>query len=210
MTTSVRDADVLRALRSLERAGPGVMADALNRTAFEILDDEERAIRASFKFASGTTARFMARGFAFQKATATRQVVRIAAKPKANELLVDHVKGSTIRAGRERLSFGGKLAVPVPANVKRSARGRVPGRLRPSTVTAPGGKGFVSPRGDVVLQRTGPRKARRVRVLFALIPSAKLEERFDHVEVAERTVRRVFADRARRAIQRAAEKARGR
>lgn len=205
--TRVRDDRVRRAIRDLERAGPAVFADALNRTAFEILDAEERAIRSAFTFAGPTTARFIARGFQFDKATRSRLRVVIRAKPRANALLLDHVVGAQIDAtDGERLAFDRRLAVPIRANVKRSARGKVPARVNPQKVTAPGGRGFVSRSGDAILQRFGPRGA-RVRVLFALVERAKLRVRFDHVKVAAETVRREFPAKARRAIQKAAEKA---
>lgn len=204
----VRDNPVRAALLELERQAPEVMADALNRTAFEILDAEEAAIRGAFSFAGEGTARFLGRGFFFRKASASRQVVTIRAKPKANALLIDHVRGDRIKADAERLSFQGKLAVPIPSNVRRSARGKVPKNLAPQAVTAPGGRGFVNRAGTAILQRFGAKRARRVRVLYALVSSALLRKRFDHIKTATETVRRVFPSRARRAIEKAAEKAR--
>lgn len=199
---------VERALRDLAAEAPATVADAVNRTAFEVLDYEEAAIRRSFSFVSDATARFMARGFFFAKATASNPTATVRAKPKSNALLIGHVRGDTIKAGADHLSFGGKLAVPVPSNVGRGARGRVPKRLLPSEVVKPGKRGFVAAAGDAILQRLG-KKRLPVRVLYGLIDSATLRERFDHVATARNAVLREFPAKARRAIQKAAEKARG-
>lgn len=192
----------------LERAGPAVMADALNRTAFEILDAEEAAIRGAFKFAGEGTAKFLGRGFFFRKASAQNQAVTIRAKPKANAILIDHVRGDRIKASDERLSFDGRLAVPIRSNVRRNARGRVPKNLSPQAVTAPGGRGFVNPAGTAIMQRFGPSRSRNVRILYALIDAAQLRKRFDHLKTAADTVRRVFPSRAKRAVEKAIERAR--
>ncbi|RIL03123.1 MAG: hypothetical protein DCC71_15440 [Proteobacteria bacterium] len=172
-----------------------------------MLDAEERAIVSAFRFVSDLTRRFMARGFYFTKATPANLVATVRAKPKANALLIGHVRGDTIRAGAGRLSFQGKLAVPVPSNVGRSTRGKVRKRLLPSEVTKPGRRGFTAYGGTAILQRVG-KKRLPVRVLYALVPSAELRERFDHIATARATMLREFPAKARRAIQKAAERAR--
>jgi hypothetical protein len=197
----------LRALRELELAGAATIADALNRTAFEVLDDEERAIRSAFSFVSESTAKFLGRGFYFRKATPNNLMAKVIAKPKSSALLIGHVRGDTIRAGAEHLSFRGDLAVPIPGNIKRSVRGKVAKRLLPSEVVKPGGRGFVAYGGSAILQRVG-KKRLPIRILYALEPSALLAQRFDHIATARATFLRVFPAKAKRAIEKAAERAR--
>jgi hypothetical protein len=59
--------EVKNAIQALRKEGPKAIADALNRTAFEILDAEEPEVSGAFKFASPNTEKFLARGFAFDK-----------------------------------------------------------------------------------------------------------------------------------------------
>jgi hypothetical protein len=207
----VRSDPVERALRELSREAPRTIADALNRVAFEVLDEEEREVRSSFSFAGPSTERFLARSFFFDRATGSNLVATVRAKPKGNALLLGHVRGDTVEPDKRRLTFGEgaeeQIAAPVRANVKRGARGKVPARLAPEAVTDPEKRGRGFRAGRAILQRIGKGRD-AVRVLYALASRIRLRPRFDHIEAARRTMIREFPAKARRAIQKAAERAR--
>lgn len=192
-TISLRldDRELRRNIRRLsDTEARRVMADALNKTSFEVLDAEKAEVRRVFEFAGASTERFLSgRGsFRFDGARPERLESHIMPAPKTEEILAPHQAGATLRPGKGQLSVAGKLAIPV---VKRGARGRVSKRYEPQTVLR--GRGFVAGRALLLRQRRG------VRVLFALAPSVKLEQRFDFYRVARETAVRVFPEKARRA-----------
>ena len=115
--------------RSLQRIGPamgGVLAQSLNRTAFELLDAERAGVEQSFEFAGASTRAFMAgRGsFRFDAARPTKLEVRLYPREKTESLLIEHVAGATIGPDKRRLLVGERFAIPV--EVRRGARGKVP------------------------------------------------------------------------------------
>lgn len=191
--------EVRRRLRELtDREIPRFGAEVLNKVAFEVRDELAEEADRAFDFAGPSTQKFISRGWRFDKATPAKLEATIFPLRTTGEIIEDHVRGDTIRADGERLQFGGKLAVPIAA--KRGRRGRVPKRLMPGTVTAPGGKGFVARDGRFILQRYG-RGGRSIRVLYALIDSAQLEPRFDFVGSVTRRARAEIGSKARRVFE---------
>jgi hypothetical protein len=197
-------------------AGSAALAKAVNRTAFEVRLDEGAEIRRSLTFAGPATEGFLAqRGVVFDAATAADLTAIVRPNTKTEPILFDQATGPTITAAdtNQRLGLRGDLAVPV--NVKRGPRGRVapsetPGRLL-HRYGRPGGKRrstrgvfagtasaqsqataarrvFVNRAGTVILEAI----AGTLRVLYALVPRAKLEARFDFLGAAERSARQHF------------------
>jgi len=200
-----------RTLQRLERAGKGVLAqivaDGLNRTGFEVLDAEKAHVGGVFK-AKGSAANFLRRSLILRKASPRHLVVRILMREKGAKVVRDHIRGGAIEADARRLTFGDKLAVPV--GVKRSARGRVAKRMRPSEVVKPGRGGFVNRSGTAILRRVGGKRSPRLKVLYALVERAHLEPRFDFFGVAARKAKRKLKDRMRRAFEKRASASRAR
>ena len=184
----------LRSLKLTEAEVQRAMAKALTRTAFEVRDAEAAEVGRVFEFAGASTREFLAgrRAFRIQGATERRLEASIFPAPKTGAILEPHQKGAVIAAGEPgRLTIEKQLATPVA--LKRSARGRVRGR-RASKRT------FVA--GRAVLQRVGKGARSAVRVLFALVPRAKLEPRFDFYRVARDTAMRQFPQKAREELAR--------
>lgn len=202
----VEDEGVRRALELLAAHGSDrATADALNRTAFDVLEAETAHVLDVFTFAGPNTERFVSRSFRFRKATQDAPFVDVFPLRKGEEILRTHVRGelygpSDVEKLEVETELGRMFAVPV--GVKRGASGKVPARLDPVRLLGPGGRGFVS--GNVLLRRRG--KARTpVEILYALVPRAKNPPDFRFYEVARDTVRRVFAAKAARAITKEAE-----
>ncbi len=168
-----------------------VLAKGLNRTVFEMRDAETAHVGKVFEFAGPSTRSFLTKSsgsgqaFRFSLAKPDRLEASLQPAPGTARLLEPHAFGDTIRGGDEkRLTIEGQIATPVAA--KRSARGRV-GKRR--------GRAFVA--GRAVLQRVGKGARSTVKVLFALVPQAKLAPRFDFERVARDTAQRVLAQKVR-------------
>jgi hypothetical protein len=197
---TIDDREVRRALARLRVEGPKAIADALNRTGFEILDAEEKEVRGAFKFASPNTAQFLARGFAFDKATPSNLAVTIRTKPGARTILERQTFGATVAAGEPDVGprLGSEVAVPV--NVARGARGKIPAAKLPGRVIRRNAKGrsraFVA--GRAVLERL---RGGGVRLLYALAPRVTIPSRLHFFEVAAATARREFPRKAHRVLE---------
>jgi len=200
---------VSRALKRLQKAGPRAMAEALNKTAFEILDALERHVASRLEFSGTTTRRFIARGFRFDKARQNEPEVTIFTRRgpggRTRRILTEQALGGFIRPGEERLTFRGKLAIPI--NVPRSARGKVPKNMAPNALFPDGGnrgrrRTFV--RGNVIVQRRG----RDTKVLYVLIDQARLRDRIDFKTIVRRTAIREFPRKADRVIDKERERLR--
>jgi len=197
---SIDSREVRNALKALQREAPKAFADTLNKVAFEVLDAEEREVRGAFKFASPSTERFLARGFAFDKATPTNLRVVIRTKPGARNILGRQALGATVGAGEADVGprLGEQVAVPV--NVKRGARGKIAATKLPGRVIRRNAKGrsraFVA--GKAVLERL---KGGGVRVLYALAPRVRIAPSFDFFRTAADTARREFPRKADRVLE---------
>lgn len=206
--------EVKEALQALRKEGPKAVADALNRTAFEILDAEAIEVRGAFPFASPSSARFLSRGFLFDKATPENLAITVRAKgtratpfdrPAAPAFLAEHAFGDTIDPDKNRLTFAGKLAVPI--NVKRSARGKVKASETPGAILERGG--FATARA--IFQRTGGRRVRGtqqsgrlkgLRLMYLLLERpVKLAARLDFFGVVDRTARTQLPKKAERVLE---------
>jgi hypothetical protein len=186
-----------RSLRLAEQQLNAALAKAVTRTAFEVRDAEAVEVGRVFEFAGAATRRFLtqptgsAAAFRVDGAKPDRLTASIFPAPRTGEILKPHVRGEVIRAGEpHRLTIEKQLATPV--SLKRTARGRVRGRRSQRTFVA----------GRAVLQRVGRGARSAVRVLFALVPQAKLEPRFDFYRVAREAAQRQFAIKVREEIAR--------
>ena len=109
------------------------------------------------------------------------------------------------RAGRR-----GLLAIPMDAKRGRPSRGpspgiktgrggKVPKGFNPSTALKPGGRGFVSPSGKVLLIRKGRKRASLVAA-FRLVSRGTNKRRFKFFKIARKTFLATFAVRAQREL----------
>ncbi|HEY4659060.1 MAG TPA: hypothetical protein VIH11_06095 [Gemmatimonadaceae bacterium] len=177
-----------RTLKLAESALNRALAKAITRTAFEVRDAEAAEAGRVFEFAGPSTREFLSgrRAFRIEGARPDRLEASIFPAPRTGEILEPHVRGAVIAGGEpHRFTIEKQLATPVA--LKRTARGRVRGRRGKRTFVA----------GRAVLQRIGKGARSTVRVLFALVPRAKLEPRFDFYRVARDTARRHFATKVR-------------
>lgn len=198
--------EVKDALQALRREGPKAIADAMNRVGFEILDAQEIEVRGAFVFSSPSTERFLARGFLFDKATPDALTLTVRQRPKAPGYIAEHVFGDLIKPDSERLSFAGKLAVPI--HVKRGARGRVAKGQLPGDILA-SGKGFATPRA--IFQRTGGKRTRGTkqsgrlagtRLMYLLLERpVRLPKRLQFFEVFASTARKQLPLKAARVLE---------
>lgn len=187
--------DFLRGMKLAERQFDHALARALSRTAFEIRDAERREAESIFdltprgaKFLAGPTA------YRVKPARPGELVAEVAARPATAGILAKHVQGATLTAASgDTLKAGGKVAIPVEG--LRGASGRIPARLTPVKLLAPGGAGFI--RGGALLARVGRKGAKRLRMVLSLTPRAKIPARFDFHRVAAETARRVFPAKVR-------------
>jgi hypothetical protein len=207
--------EVQRALRDLWRNGtPRIVKTALEKTTFEIKAAEQVEIAGAFRFSSPNTQRFLSTSVRFDPVRLGDTQTTIGPLEKSANILIAHEKPSTITANDDRLALGGVLAVPVTA--KRGASGKVPAAEGPGRL----------------LQRFGARKARgkrqrkagrfvfvsrsgralveamsgRLRVLYALVPSARLRDRLNFAETAERTAKRELPRKVQEAFEKEARR----
>jgi len=203
---SIDSREVRGAIELLRREAPRAFADALNRTAFEILDAEAIEIKGAFPLMGPRAAQFLSRSFMFDKATPESLRVTVHPKLQAPGFLAEHAFGSEIDANRERLTFAGKLAVPIGA--RRGARGLVPKLQLPGALLA-AGKSFATQRA--IFQRTGGRRVRGTqqsgrlagtRLMYLLLERpVRLAKRFHFFEVARKTALREFPKKAHRVLE---------
>ena len=204
----IKTREVERALRALARTRyPKAVAEALNKTAFEMLLSERRHVGSLFDFKGQNTKSFLSGkgSFRFSKATPSRLFVDVFPAPKTSGILVEHTDRRQLKRS-EHLTFKGKLAIPVDVrdgrvlrgSVTRGKRGRVGRSRTPKAITGPGGRGFV--KGNVILERAR-RGSNKLRIAYVLVSRATDPPIFKFFDVARRTAARVFAAKARRAIQ---------
>jgi hypothetical protein len=185
-----------------------VMAKAINRTAFEVLDSEKEHAGSVFKLGGAGPRRYFAGkgAFVFDKARAVKLEATI--KPgrggkdpeRRERLLRQHRSGARVTAAQGgRLVVGRSLAVPLDA-ARRSVSGKVPKRLLPRTLMASGGKGFVA--GRAVLMRLGRGRNKRLVAVFALTGAAQLKPVFEFYRVARDTARKEFGKKAKLEFER--------
>lgn len=179
-------------------------ARAINKTIFEMRDAEAARVGSVFKFAGEATKGFLTRtsgsgqAFRFSLATPERLEASLFPAPKAGKLLAPHERGAQRTGGEPgQFTIEGQLATPIAPGAQT---GRSPGVLRKTSrgFLRKRAKGHSFIRGKAVLERIGTGKRSRLRVLFALTKSAKLEPRFDFYRVARDTARRVFPEKMRR------------
>lgn len=189
---------VLRALRDLATIhAPRAVAEALNKTAFDVIDAEKAHVLDIFQFAGPSTSRFIGGSFRFNRATQSKHSVEIFPLRASEEILRDHTRGERYTADDvSKLEQDRELAIPVA--VRRTRSGRVGKKLTPQAITGVGGRGFVSK--GAILQRVGKQRY-PLRVAYVLSRAARNKPVFRFYEVARTTVAKVFAEKARRAIE---------
>lgn len=206
MSLSVDDRQVQRNLKRVANDSPRVMAEALNKTAFEILEAEKTHVGSIFNFEGREgTRRFLSGpgSFFFRKATAARMAVTIMPKRKTGEILSEHIDRDPLNP-QQHLRFDGMLAIPI--QVRRGKRGKVGKRRTPAAIVGPGGRGFRN--RNVILERTSKR-SRKLRIAYALVSRATNPPVFKFFDTAVRTARSVFAAKLERAMQKSLSRIRG-
>jgi hypothetical protein len=188
--------------RSLARAGDAIeraAARALTRASFDVRDALLREAEGGFDLTA--RGRTLLAGRTAWKLTAARPdslFATIEARPATGAILVKHARGATIFPGADADSLlaDAKIAIPV---IPRGGSGRVPKRLEPVAVRAPGGRGFVAK--GLVLQRVGRRRSRALRVLYTLASRVRIPRRFRFEEVVRDTARTAVPAKVRREIE---------
>ena len=207
--------EVADALRRLARDGtPRIIATALQKTAFEIKEAERVAIASPFRFASPNTERFLSTSVRFTAVKPGDTSTTIYPLPKSSAILIEHNQATTIRADKRRLDLRSSLAAPVQGQRGPSGKVRAaesPGRLlerfgerraRTKRQRKPGRYVFVSRSGRAVVEAVSG----VLRVLYALTPSARLEQRIDFVAVAEREAKRSLPRKVQEAFDKEARR----
>lgn len=198
----VDDKRVRRALKDLARSGaPRALADALNRTAFEIREAAGDQVGKALEFKSGSTKSFLAnpKSFLVDRASPNQLEAGVFAKDRAAAVLAIHEKGGTVTDDDGRtLSLGDKVAIPV--SVKPNARGRVPKSKTPSALLG-SGRAFISKSGRALVERKGGRKNPRYEVAYALVDQFEDDPRLGFLRTAEQVILRVFPEKVQRALE---------
>jgi hypothetical protein len=228
MQISVRvdDRDLQRKIRTLTESQLGrSMSKAINRTAFEVIEEEKNEARRVFGKASrrGQQLLYGKGSFVFDPATPAKLNATVHPNPNVKrrlEILEEHERGGIIvaTAGVKRLAADGRLAIPInEAAASRRGTGRVSDRYSLQSLFDEGGRGFIA--GNVILERIGQSRAARnaagrlfgsrteaafhgfgktrTRVLYVLANQADLPDTFRWYEVAERSAAKWFPIKAR-------------
>ncbi|MFZ2804319.1 MAG: hypothetical protein WA001_03775 [Patescibacteria group bacterium] len=224
ITVAIDDRELQAKLRSLGPALDRAMAKAINRTAFEVIQEEQQEAIRAFRKATPRGKQLVSGKGSFRFDAATPTKLEAFVRPNENvkrriEILEEHERGGTITAhsGVPRLAALDKLAVPVGlAAQSRKSRGRVAKRFELETLFGERGRGFIA--GRAILERVGvsakERKAAgqvfgdrttaayhgygksRSRVLYALVSQAELPDRFRWYEVAREAAAKWFVRKA--------------
>ncbi len=177
---------------------PRATASAINKTSFEILIQERREALRAFRSATPRGKQLVGGkgAFRFTPATPSFLEARIFPMPgpqgRRARMLREHYAGETI-TGREGHRLGiksrGSLAVPIGlARGERRRSGMIPKKYTPAFVLSEKGRGFWM--GESIRLRLGRKKTSRTAKLYAVVPKARLERRFDFYIVARDTARR--------------------
>lgn len=227
IAVQVDSTSLRRALRRLsDTEGPRLLARALNRVAFDVLEAEQAEARRSFPDASSRGQGFLAgRGsFRFNAARPDRLEAQVFPNPatgrrrgRREEILEEHRRGAVVLPNKRRLSIEGSVAVPLGRVRKaRGQTGRVPAEfqmrriLRPVRKTKRGGlrksdqnriRAFVAERGGRGAILFRPRPGSPLEALYALVPQARLEARFDFYRAARDQAVRSFPEKVRRELE---------
>jgi hypothetical protein len=187
--------------RNLARAGDAIeraAARALTRATFDVRDRLRSEAEGVFDLTSrGRTLLTTPSAWKVTGARPGSLFATIEARPATGAILGKH-GGATIFPGADADSLlaDAKIAIPV---IPRGGSGRVPKRLEPVAVRAPGGRGFVAK--GLVLQRVGRRRSRALRVLYTLASRVRIPRRFRFEEVVRDTARTAVPAKVRREIE---------
>lgn len=212
IAVSLDSSEVQRNIRRLtDREVGRAMASAINKTMFDMLDAEKLHVASRFNFAGPQTQRFLSGpgSFRFDRATPTTLLATLYPRKRTEAVLEEHQRGAMLMATEgDRLRLGELLAVPLKAAKLRGPTGRVAKRKLPSEVLSERGRGFLA--GHSIRERTGGKRrgAKRrsgrpseTEALYALVPSARVEPRFEFYRVARDVARMVWSKKARRAFE---------
>jgi hypothetical protein len=195
------DREVRNSLKALRREGPKAIADAINRTMFELRDAEQVEVSGAFLFSGPNTQRFLSRSFRFQGATATKLSATLYVLPGSRTILERQQFGDTVRLGEEDVGPGFDAQLAVPQDIKRTASGRIPAARLPKRLLLRTRKGrsraYIA--GRAVFERIPGQ--RLGRFLFALATQARIKPTLDFFVVAERTARRELPKKANRVLE---------
>lgn len=185
-------ADVDAAERMLSDIGrkqlPFATAMALNDTAADVKEREERGIEQEFDRPTP----FTKRALYVRRATKSRLAAQVGVKPVQAEYLRLQVTGGVRRPKRR--------ALVVPAGARLNRYGNLPkgalGRLgkRANVFATSQGKRRAAHLPPGIYQRTGGRAGGRVKMLVAFEPRASYAARWQFHPVAMRRARAVFFD----------------
>jgi hypothetical protein len=203
--------EVVAALDRIRRHGKPAVAEALNRTGFEVLDQLDREVGRSFRFAGPTTERFLRRGFQFDKATPEALVIQAYPRRAARRLFTTQALGGSFTHREvDRLDLGAKIAVPVGEMRRRiGPGGRVPERLAPLRLVS-SGKAFINAARTAIFLRTAALAPDDIfpsgmpgglELAYVLVDRIRLRPRFDFFGAFTKAAATEFPRRVDRVIE---------
>lgn len=184
---------VLGQLRTLHAESQTTIRDAQARLAFHVRDAMAAEVDRSLEWSGPGTRRFIAGPGAWRVQYRTRSgafEAEITPKPDAGALIARHVAPHVnTPSQRADLIVNGKLAIPIPAVVRRDRSGHVPALLLPSALLTrdPKGRsrGFINRRGTAIMLRL---KSGEVVPAYALRTQTSQRKRIDLDGAADRAV----------------------
>jgi hypothetical protein len=198
---SIDTRDVKDALAALRREGPKAVADAINRTMFEIRDAAQIEVASSFAFSGPNTQRFLSKSFRFEGAKPDKLSATLYALPGSRTILERQQFGDVVKVGEKDVGPALDAKLAIPQDVKRTASGRVPVARLPSRLLRRTKKGrsraYVA--GRAVFERVPGQQLGRF--LFALATQARIKPRLDFFGVMERTAKRELPKKAARVLE---------
>ncbi len=158
---------------------PFAMSQALNDTAFDVRRHIVDRIWPN-SFPRAANKRFPNVAFRVKKAT-KRNLESVVFDRLKRDWLMLHIRGGTKRPWTSR-----NLAVPV--GVKRTATGRISAAKSPRNLQ----NSFIGEGGTAIFQRVGGKRQRRIKMMYALTPTAQIDRVFPFFRQARLKVDQVF------------------
>ena len=203
-----------RLIPALRQQLPYVEAKAINATALNVQTVETAHIFHVFQVRNRTFAKRATKIRQFANKRQPTIQAEVAIDPPGNRADVF----AKFESGGQKTPRGSSLAVPDPT--LRGARGAVPKSKRPKAFgfqyagQGPKATVFRGRRGTFLI-KTGPRtglllqrKDGQVKVLYRLIPRARIDDRLAFLENAKETIERQYPGNFRKALDRALRTAR--
>ena len=191
---------VQKALQGFSKQMPFAMSQALNSTAFDVRKQiVERTYPQSFTVRNK---RFASTMFRVEKAT-KRKLSSAVFDRLGKDYMVKQAEGG-IKTPR-----GNNVAIPGRVNT-RTSTGKIPRAKTPRNLLSNGKAYKTTLRGgqQAIVQPQGRGKTKRLKVMYVLEPQARIPQRFDFYEDANKVSRRNFDKNFAKAFKRAKATAR--